>query len=156
MPTVTVDQTFSNSSTNAQSGAAITNAPIVPHWGANTSWSTGNATHSQTFNIFKDFPVGTLFLVQFSVTVSSITYYLQGITPLSDMTDAYDFYPVSNNTWMRSTSMNALNTTNVNCVLGWYLKKTANPNFLEIGGVTAGQTTSVIAIKISAIGVDQM
>lgn len=156
IPSVTVDQTFDNDSTNAQSGAAITNAPIVPHWEAGTSWSTGSASHSQTFNIFKDFPVGTLFLVKFYVTVANTTYYLQDITPLSDASDSDYFYPVSNGAWMRTTAMNTLSNSNPNHVLGWYLKKTANPNFLEIGGVTGGSTTAVISINISAIGVDQM
>lgn len=151
---VTVDQTYDGTSSNPQSGVAITNALIIPHLKLDTSWSIGSTSHSQTFNAFRDFPVGTIFLVSFSVALGTIVYRLQGLTPLSDATDPAYFYPAVNNNPMYANGGQSIMSNNPNFITNWFIKKTSNTNFLEIGGGTYQASTATIDITISPIGVN--
>ena len=152
IPTVTVDQTFDNDSTNAQSGAAITNAPIIPHWTTTSSWTSGSAAHSQEFNIFKDFPVGTLFLVKMEVPGYKSTF----IIPLSHNSDTDLQFITYAPIFVSNTSLTPISSTNVNVVTGIKLRKSTNTNFVILEGSTYGSSNTTIEFTVSAIGVDQM
>lgn len=136
IPSVTVDQIFNWQSANPQSGAAFESAVIKNVSENTTSMTVGDSAFATSgdVNVFDDYPPGTLFLVNASVTLGTNIYTTSAILPLSGMDDLGTYWAHLQDARLVTNNFSAVPTGNQ--IIRMVLKKSTG-NFVNIIAVTA-------------------